>query len=275
LVDPTPERIEHLVSQMKWRLTEGGGEAIYEIGVEDDGNPTGLTEEEMTKSMQTLEIMAKQLSADISVLRTRDAAQGKVAEVLVRRYITEQFVEVRVAVVGNVDSGKSTMLGVLTRGQLDNGRGLARTNIFVHKHEIETGRTSSISQEILGFDSKGSIVNYAGVRNLSTNEICEASAKIVNFIDLAGHEKYLKTTVFGLTGHSPDFAMLMIGANMGVSGMTKEHLGIVLALRVPVFLVVTKIDMCPENILKETMQQIKKVLKSPGCKKNSDIGQKR
>jgi len=211
LVDPTPERIEHLVSQMKWRLTEGGGEAIYEIGVEDDGNPTGLTEEEMTKSMQTLEIMAKQLSADISVLRTRDAAQGKVAEVLVRRYITEQFVEVRVAVVGNVDSGKSTMLGVLTRGQLDNGRGLARTNIFVHKHEIETGRTSSISQEILGFDSKGSIVNYAGVRNLSTNEICEASAKIVNFIDLAGHEKYLKTTVFGLTGHSPDFAMLMIG----------------------------------------------------------------
>jgi len=211
LVDPTPDRIEHLVSQMKWRLTEGGGEAIYEIGVEDDGNPTGLTDEEMTKSMQTLEVMAKQLSADISVLRTRDAPCGKVAEVLVRRYMTEQFVEVRVAVVGNVDSGKSTMLGVLTRGQLDNGRGLARTNIFVHKHEIESGRTSSISQEILGFDSKGSIVNYAGMRTLSTNEICEASAKIVNFIDLAGHEKYLRTTVFGLTGHSPDFAMLMIG----------------------------------------------------------------
>eukprot|EP01117_Protostelium_nocturnum_P008569 TRINITY_DN3079_c0_g1_i1.p1 TRINITY_DN3079_c0_g1~~TRINITY_DN3079_c0_g1_i1.p1 ORF type:complete len:693 (+),score=294.36 TRINITY_DN3079_c0_g1_i1:297-2375(+) len=267
LVNPTQDRIEHLISQMKWRLTEGMGEAIYEIGVEDDGNPTGLSEVEMAASIKNLEMMAKQLSADISVLRTRDAPCGKVAEVLVRRYLTEQFVEVRVAVVGNVDSGKSTMLGVLTRGQLDNGRGLARTNIFIHKHEIETGRTSSISQEILGFDSKGQIVNYAGVRNLSTNEICESSAKIVNFIDLAGHEKYLKTTVFGLTGHSPDFAMLMIGANMGVSGMTKEHLGIVLALRVPVFLVVTKIDMCPENILKETMQQIKKVLKSPGCKK--------
>jgi len=80
-------------------------------------------------------------------------------------------------------------------------------------------------------------------------------------------KKYLKTTVFGLTGHAPDFAMLMIGANMGVSGMTKEHLGISLALRVPVFVVVTKIDMCPENIMKQTMGQIKKVLKSPGCKK--------
>lgn len=44
---------------------------------------------------------------------------------------------------------------MLTRGQLDNGRGLARMNVFVHKHEIETGRTSSISHEVLGFDSKG------------------------------------------------------------------------------------------------------------------------
>ena len=31
--------------------------------------------------------------------------------------------------------------------------------------------------------------------------------------------------------------------------MTKEHLGLALALNVPVFVVVTKIDMCPANIL--------------------------
>lgn len=54
------------------------------------------------------------------------------------------------AVCGNVDSGKSTTIGVLTRGVLDNGRGLARSHVFVHKHEIETGRTSSVSHQILG-----------------------------------------------------------------------------------------------------------------------------
>lgn len=102
---------------------------------------------------------------------------------------------------------------------------------------------------------------------MSTTEVCEQSSKIVNFIDLAGHEKYLKTTVFGLTGHAPDFVMLMVGSNMGVVGMTKEHLGISLALRVPVFVVITKIDMCPDNIMKETLSQIKKVLKSPGSRK--------
>ena len=96
----------------------------------------------------------------------RDGIQGKVAEVLVRRYATEDFVEVRVAVVGNVDSGKSTLLGVLTRGQLDNGRGLARMNVFVHKHEIESGRTSSISHEIVGFNSKGN-----NLRNASYSKI--------------------------------------------------------------------------------------------------------
>jgi len=120
----------------------------------------------------------------------------------------------------------------------------------------------------MGFDSKGKVVNYSNVHNTVTSqEICEQSSKIVTFIDLAGHEKYLRTTLFGLTGHAPDFAMLMIGANMGIVGMTKEHLGITLALRVPVYIVITKIDICPENIFKQTMQQIKKLLKSPGSRK--------
>ena len=45
--------------------------------------------------------------------------------------------------------------------------------------------------------------------------------QVVTFIDLAGHERYLKTTIFGMTGHSPDFCMLMVGANAGIIGMTK------------------------------------------------------
>ena len=45
-----------------------------------------------------------------------------------------------------------------------------------------------------------------------------------------------------MTGHAPDFGMLMVGSNAGIVGMTKEHLGLALALSVPVFVVVTKID---------------------------------
>ena len=43
---------------MKWRLQEGEGEAIYEIGVADNGVLAGLTLKEMQASMNTLKRMA-------------------------------------------------------------------------------------------------------------------------------------------------------------------------------------------------------------------------
>ena len=59
LVNPTPTRLEHLVTQMKWRLEEGNGEAIYEIGVEDNGILTGLNESDLQASLSSLEIMSR------------------------------------------------------------------------------------------------------------------------------------------------------------------------------------------------------------------------
>jgi GTPase len=61
---------------------------------------------------------------------------------------------VRIAVIGNVDSGKSTMVGVLTRGIADDGRGSARQKVFNFSHEQANGRTSSIGQEIMGFNEE-------------------------------------------------------------------------------------------------------------------------
>lgn len=62
---------------------------------------------------------------------------------------------IRLCVVGNVDSGKSTLVGVLTKGILDNGRGSSREKVFNFIHETQTGRTSSIAQEIMCFNKEG------------------------------------------------------------------------------------------------------------------------
>lgn len=59
LVNPTQYRFEHLATQMKWRLQEGGGEAVYQIGVEDDGMLVGLSDEELRASLKTLHLLAK------------------------------------------------------------------------------------------------------------------------------------------------------------------------------------------------------------------------
>ncbi|XP_077462194.1 GTP-binding protein 2-like isoform X2 [Stigmatopora argus] len=270
LVNPTRQRFEHLATQLKWRLQEGRGEAVYRIGVEDNGLPVGLGRTDMAASLGTLRKMADKVGADVTLLRERqvdgEGSARRIAEVLVRKVPDDrQFLELRVAVLGNADSGKSTLLGVLTQGELDNGRGRARLNLFRHLHEIQTGRTSSISLEILGFDSRGQVVNYSESR--SAEEICESSSKMITFMDLAGHHKYLKTTVFGLTSHRPDFAMLVVGANTGIAGTAREHLGLATALKVPIFVAVSKVDVCSRGGLERTLRQLERLLKQPGCDK--------
>ncbi|PXF42328.1 GTP-binding protein 1 [Gracilariopsis chorda] len=268
LVSPSRDRFAQLVTQLNFRLSEGNGEAIYELGVEDNGTKKGLSPDRLAASLKTLTEMAHELGAETQVLREADGKQGRVAQVLVRKVpkALEDYVDIRIAVAGNVDSGKSTLVGVLTgTGALDNGRGLARSQIFTHKHEMETGRTSTVSQAIIGFDSTGSVVNYTDVRHLTWSDVVEKASKVLTFFDLAGHERYLKTTVFGLTAHAPDYCMLVVGANMGVLRMTKEHLAITLALKVPVYIVVTKIDLAPEQIYNHTLTTLQRILKSPSA----------
>ena len=106
---------------------------------------------------------------------------------------------IRVAVVGNVDAGKSTMIGTLTSSCLDDGRGSSRTMIMKHRHEIESGRTSTASTHLMGFKSSGETVVGAkdrvrANRRKSEDEVAKESHRVVTLMDLAGHEKYLKTT---------------------------------------------------------------------------------
>lgn len=122
----------------------------------------------------------------------------------------------------------------------------------------------------MGFDSEKNWVEperLNATKNQAWAHIATNSKKVLTFLDLCGHEKYLKTTMFGLVGLMPDFSMIIVGANMGVSRMTKEHLGISLALKVPIFIVVTKIDVAPENVYEETQSTLVKILKSPGCQR--------
>lgn len=267
LVSPTGDQYDLLRKQMLERLDNGNGEIIYDIGQGEDGR--GLIEEEYKASVATLQSLVSAERVSCVVLRKWECESGLfVGQYLLRREVDHaDFMEIRVAVVGNVDAGKSTLLGVLTHGELDNGRGYARQRLFRHKHEMESGRTSSVGNDILGFDSTGNVVNKPDHGTLDWVKICEKSSKVITFIDLAGHERYLKTTVFGMTGHAPDFGMLMIGANAGIVGMTKEHLGLALALSVPVFVVVTKIDMCPPNVLQDNLKLLIRILKSSGCRK--------
>ena len=152
--------------------------------------------------------------------------------------------EIKIGILGSVDSGKSTLTGVLTHNILDNGRGSARTKILKHPHELESGRTSCIVQ------------HYIRRKDESSGK--ETSTVLV---DLAGHEKYFKTTINGVERNFIDYACVVIGANMGILRMTIEHLILCLSLNLPTFIVISKIDICPENIRENTIKELTKIIK--------------
>ncbi|CAB01578.1 Tr-type G domain-containing protein [Caenorhabditis elegans] len=268
LVNPTTSRIQHLITQMKWRLREGQGEAIYEIGVEDGGIMSGLTDEELNDSLRTLRTMAQALGASMVILTEKDVtvkgsnSRRTVVEVLVRKVPeSQQFIEVRLAVVGGCDVGKSTLCGVLTQGCLDDGNGKARIGIFRFPHEVRTGKTSSVCNDVIGFDNRGKLVNYA---QNSLEEMVEKSSKLVTLIDLAGDAKYQKTTIHGLTGYTPHFACLVVAADRGITWATREHLGLIAALNIPMFVLITKMDLVDRQGLKKIIKDVSNLVAKAG-----------
>ena len=152
---------------------------------------SGLDEAEFAETISTLRRMADRLQCDLSIVCEKVVQQEplmKCAEVMVRKFGVDDFVDIRISMCGHVGSGKSTLVGVLTRGVLDNGRGSARQNVFNHRHEVESGLTSSISQQILGFGSRGNVVNYGNDQlcHVPAERIAEMSSKVCTLYDLAG-----------------------------------------------------------------------------------------
>ena len=179
----------------------------------------------------------------------------------------KEICNLRIGVLGNVDSGKSTLTGVLSSapGTLDDGRGLMRARVFNFNHEQKNGRTSSVAHEIMGFKTDGEQyvtgVNHTSKKNKIWPDIVNNSSKVIHLLDMCGHEKYLKTTMHGLTSLFPHYGMLVVGANMGISKMTKEHLGISHALNLPLFVVFTKLDIAPKEVFLENFKKMTKILK--------------
>jgi len=157
---------------------------------------------------------------------------------------------IRIAVAGNVDSGKSTLAGVIVNNLLDDGKGLCRNLVMRNKHELESGRTSNISFN-------------------NVTKIIKEKRKIISLIDLAGHEKYFKTTMSGITGLFIDYGLILVSANMGITKMTKEHLALFLYQKIPIIVIVTKIDLAPKHIKNMTVNKIKKIVSLPIFKKKA------
>lgn len=201
---------------------------------------------------------------------------------------TEQL---RITLTGPTMSGKSTLLGTLTTSTLDNGRGTSRLSMLKHRHEISSGVTSSVSQELLGYADRSTgdvtILNYdtENVASWIDMHVGASGSRLVLVSDSAGHPRYRRTTVRGLVGCSPHWTLMCFPADDVEDGARKQgpahpspastvsdvdlstaQLNLCLKLRLPLVIVITKLDLASRSGLKSSLTKVLDTLKAAGRK---------
>ena len=218
----------------------------------------------------------------------------------VPRSKTEQ---IRVSLTGSSASGKSSLLGTLTTSTLDNGRGKSRLSLLRHRHEIASGITSSVAQELIGYRfpqeagdlaaqprESADVINYAAGHVSSWNDMHGYADRLVFLSDSPGLAKFAKSTIRTLTSWQPHWTIVCVAANedeetaatsgvgdFGASGLpqltpessldlTLSHLDLCTRLGHPFFIVITKMDVATKYGLRQTLAKLLSALKHKGKK---------
>lgn len=221
-----------------------------------------------------------------SIDRTTSAPPVQPADIETRS-TTEQL---RVTLTGPTDGGKSTLLGTLSTGIFDNGSGRSRTFLLRHRHELTTGMTTSVSQMLIGYKSNSNdenliysfsdrnIDSWEGIHNLSKD------GRLVFVSDSAGHLRFRRTILRGLVGWAPHWTILCLTAKDGeVNGraaptssqdeadspvkevdQAKAYLDLCLKLRMPLVVVITKLDGATTMSLRNTLTKVLAAVKGAG-----------
>ena len=204
--------------------------------------------------------------------------------------------QLRVSLTGTTMCGKSSLLGTLSTATLDNGRGKSRLSLLKHKHELASGVTSSIAQELIGYHDvaeNGSEQNWATeVINFETGNVSSwndvhdttGTGRLVLLTDCAGNPRYRRTAIRGLVGWAPHWTLLCIPADdaedtTGRSGSTpppeeilgtaaadvdlsSAYLNLCLRLHLPLVVVITKLDLASKQGLRLTLTKVLSALKA-------------
>lgn len=194
--------------------------------------------------------------------------------------------QLRITFTGPTTSGKSSLLGTLSTGQRDNGRGQSRINLLKHRHEVASGVTSSIAQVLIGY--KNLSILTLGQSNKSWLDIHDRAegGRLIFISDSGGHPRYRRTVLRGLMNWAPHWSILCVAADdtetaskepgattsaqevLGTAAaavdLTMAHLTLSLKLNVPMAVVVTKLDLASNNSLQKTIAKILSAVKAAG-----------
>ncbi len=255
-------RFQELACQMNHRIIMGRGKAIYVIGVSDSGELKGIDEDKFRETVEVLKKVAEEISASVKSVERFKVDSGYVGLIEIVKSRAKEHIIVGTA--GHVDHGKSTLVGCLIAGRPDDGDGLTRMYLDTLKHEIERGLSADLHFAVFGFKDGKPLRMKNPLNKNERALITERADKLISFVDTVGHEPWLRTTIRGLLGQKIDYGLLVVASNDGVMRTTKEHLGILLAMDLPVIIVLTKTDMVDEGRVSEVVDEVSRLLRTVG-----------
>nr|MDO8100081.1 GTP-binding protein [Candidatus Njordarchaeota archaeon] len=277
-------RKQKLVAQLKYITAEDEG--IFLVGVEDLHGDMwkvhGLTQGEIAAAEGTLGELCKEAELEITEKELFKAKEGFVEKfVLVRKAViveTEETIGINIA--GRVNAGKSTLIGVLTGGELDDGRGKARAPLLKHPQELEGGQTADLHVTFLGFDEKSQPMLTRRPTDMEEiSRVLEQSKRLILFYDAPGHSIYVKTMIRSILGADAQFAMILIPALdefelilseeirsklTRLDDITREHLLLLTGQNIPFMVVISRTDLASREQLAKVVEVTRDTLRSTG-----------
>lgn len=255
-----------LAGQMKHRILSGNGKAKYVIGIRDNGEIPGIEKENFEETVSVLSNLAGDVGAIVDSVEKWEVEDQDKYVGLVKVENSAETVNsnhIIVGTAGHVDHGKSTIVSSLVNGKPDDGEGLMREEVDLLEHEIKRGLSADLSYTAYGFKNNETL-RLGEKGGYTKSKIVKESEKIISFVDTVGHKPWLGTTIRGLVGQRLDYGLLTVAANEGVTDTTREHLGILVAMDLPVITTITKTDLVDEKQVEQVEKEIKEVMNGVG-----------
>lgn len=186
LINIDDSRLEQLSTQMRWRLEEGDNEAIYYLGVNDNGSVYQMNQNEKEETLKNFNLLVEKNQAEIISFENPNELYFKITI----RKVNPILPEIRVVLLGDSESGKTTFLANLILSKSFSEKIDPRIYMMNHKHELESKKTSSVNCNYVVYNK----IKYA-------------------FIEAPGYPEYSRTKFKLLLGTCPDIVLLFVNSN--------------------------------------------------------------
>ena len=157
--------LKKIESQMLWRINEGKiiyniYKAYYVIGIHDNGQLGNINSDIIENSILVIKKICENANLKVDyIFKYKYEKDCMIAIILIKKTINKHIPELNIFLLGNTNTNKTTLLGNLCYDSIDDNKGKSRLLILKHKHELSSGKSSSIHHEIIGINDN-KIINY-------------------------------------------------------------------------------------------------------------------